>query len=230
MFPTLHPGNRIFVNKTLMGARIYTDFHFKKEGVDLKCFRTKGVRSIKHNDVVTFNMPNKEWKIKFVINYVFCKRCIGLPGDSLSIVDGVYYNNNYPDSLGIKRQQLALRALPDSLISPGAIRAIPFEDHLPVWTIKNFGPYYIPRKGDLIRITPKTAALYKIILEYETRKNIDINWNKKQVYLNGKPFIKYRLKQNYYFMAGDNVLDSNDSRYWGLVPENYIIGIVTCII
>ncbi len=226
MLPTLHPGNRIFVNKTLMGARIYTDFNFSKEGIELKSFRTKGLRSIKHNDIVAFNMPNKEWQIKFIINYVFCKRCIALPGDSLSIIHGIYHNNNYKSDIGCHEQQLALKALPDSLISPGALRAIPFDDHLPLWTIKNFGPYYIPRKGDLMEITPQNAALYKILLEYETQQAVDINWDKNLVYLAGKPFTRHRFKHDYYFMAGDNVLNSSDSRYWGLVPDDYIIGIV----
>lgn len=226
MLPTLHPGNRIFVNKTLMGARIYTDFNFSKEGIELKSFRTKGLRSIKHNDIVAFNMPNKEWQIKFIINYVFCKRCIALPGDSLSITNGIYHNNNYKGDIGCHEQQLTLKALPDSLISPGALHAIPFDDHLPLWSIKNFGPYYIPRKGDLMEITPRNAALYKILLEYETQQAVDIDWDRKQVYLAGKPFTHHRFKHDYYFMAGDNVLNSSDSRYWGLVPDDYIIGIV----
>ena len=124
---------------------------------------------------MVFNMPNKEWQIKFVINYVFCKRCIALPGDSISITNGVYHNNNYQGILGYREQQLALKSIPDSFIAPGALRAIPFDDHLPMWTIKDFGPYYIPRKGDLIKITPQNAALYKILLEYETQKNVATN-------------------------------------------------------
>lgn len=230
MLPTLHPGDRIFVNKTLMGARIYTDFHFDKKGIELKCFRTKGIRAIKHNDIVAFNMPNKDWQIKFVINYVFCKRCVALPGDSISIINGFYHNNNYSGTLGNRQQQLALSNLPDSLISPGALRTIPFEDHLPIWTIKKLGPLYIPRKGDILDVNTQNAALYKILLEYETRQEIDINWEKHQVSLNGKPFRKHVFQHDYYFMAGDNVLDSYDSRYWGLVPDDYLIGIVTCII
>lgn len=230
MLPTLQPGDRIFVNKTLLGTRIYTDFHFSKEGIDLKCFRTKGLRAIKHNDIVAFNMPNKEWQIKFVINYVFCKRCVALPGDSISIANGLYHNNNYPGDLGNLDQQVALSNMPDSLIPPAAMRAIPFEDHLPVWTIKNFGPLYIPRKGDILEINSKNAALYKILLEYETHQQLDIDWNRNHVLLNGKPFTQHTFLHNYYFMAGDNVLNSSDSRYWGLVPEEYIIGIVSYVL
>ncbi len=230
MLPTLHPGDRIFVNKALMGARLYTDFHFSKEGIELKCFRTKGLRAIKHNDIVAFNMPNKEWQIKFVINYVFCKRCVALPGDSISIVNGLYHNNNCLGDLGNHHQQVALSNMPDSLIPPAAMRTIPFEDHLSVWNIKNFGPLYIPRKGDILEINPKNAALYKILLEYETRQQLDIDWRHNQVLLNGKPFANYTFLHNYYFMAGDNVQNSSDSRYWGLVPEEYIIGIVSYVL
>lgn len=227
MLPALHPKDRIFVNKTLMGARIYTDFHFRKNGVELKCFRTKGIRPIMHNDIVAFNMPNKEWQIKFVINYVYCKRCIALPGDSISIINGIYHNNNYTEHLGNYQQQLELQSTPDSLILPAAMRSIPFDDHLPTWSIKNFGPLYIPRKGDIMKISPQNAALYKILLEYETHQCLNINWERKQVLLNGKPFHQHVFLHDYYFMAGDNVINSSDSRYWGLVPDDYIIGIVS---
>ena len=80
MAPTLVPGNRIYVNKLLMGARIYRDFHFDKNGVELKAYRTNGLRDLRHNDIVVFNVPDDGERVKFVINYVYCKRCIGLHG------------------------------------------------------------------------------------------------------------------------------------------------------
>lgn len=226
MEPTLKPGDRIYVNKVIYGARIYTDFHFTKGGQELKAFRTRGLRDIKHNDIVVFNMPNQEWQIKFTINYVYCKRCIGLPGDSISIKNGYYECNNYKDTLGYLPAQRQLSEMPDSVIPPAAMHAIPFEDHLPVWTIKEFGPMYIPRNGDLIKITPKEAALYKILLEYELKQPVDIDWKLNKVFVSGRRLTKYKFKHDYYFMAGDNVINSLDSRYWGLVPDEYIVGVV----
>lgn len=226
MEPTLKPGDRIYVNKTIYGARIYTDFHFTQEGQKLKAFRTKGLRDLRRNDIVVFNMPNQEWQIKFTINYVYCKRCIGLPGDSISIRNGHYVCNNYEGTLGYEPAQNQLASTPDSLIPAASLRTFPFDDHLPKWSIKNFGPLYIPKKGDLIALTPKNAALNKILIEYELEKPIYIDWKRNTVQAGNKRLTKYRFKHDYYFMAGDNAANSLDSRYWGLVPDEYIVGVV----
>lgn len=226
MMPTLKPGDRVYVNKVIYGARIYTDFHFTKDGQELKAFRTRGLRDIKHNDIVVFNMPNQNEKIKFTINYVYCKRCLGLPGDTIKIKNGYYECNNFKDTLGYLPAQRQLQDLPDSVIPQMVIRTMPYDEHLPVWTIKDFGPMYIPRKGDLIKITTKEAAMYKILLEYELKQPVDIDWKLNEVFVSGRRLTKYRFKHNYYFMAGDNVINSRDSRYWGLVPDEYIVGVV----
>lgn len=85
------------------------------------------------------------------------------------------------------------------------------------WTITDFGPYYIPRKGDTIELTKVNTILYKILIEYESGK---------------EPIIlkSYTFKNNYYFVAGDNLFSSKDSRYFGVIPEDYIIGVVTNVI
>ena len=67
MLPTLLPGNRVLVDKTLVGARIYRDFHFDKEGIELKSWRTRGRRSIRRNDVAVFNYPEHGGRIPWTI-------------------------------------------------------------------------------------------------------------------------------------------------------------------
>jgi signal peptidase I len=106
---------------------------------------------------------------------------------------------------------------------------MPYEWNLG-WTIRNFGPLYIPRKDDIINITPADAAVYKLLLEWETGMKVTWDWDAGKVWIGNRPLICHRFQHNYYFMAGDNVTDSNDSRYWGLVPEEYIIGVVSKII
>jgi signal peptidase I len=91
------------------------------------------------------------------------------------------------------------------------------------WTIDNFGPLYIPRKGDQIALTAQNIDLYKdILLEYDRNEGISIQNNK--VYQQGKELKEYIFKQNYYFMMGDNRHNSEDSRMWGFVPEDHIVG------
>lgn len=228
MRPTLLPGDRVAVNKAIMGARIYSDFNFKDEGVELKSWRTRGLRRLQHNDIVIFNFPHHDGRISFVINNVYCKRVIALPGDSLSIMDGHYHNNNYEGVLGLEEAQLKLENTPDSLLWQPSLPAIPFHENFG-WTIRNFGPMYIPRKGDVMEVTPYVATLYNIMLSWETGQPVTCCWETGEVRVGDEPFMRHQWKHNYYFMAGDNVPDSNDSRYWGLVPEEYIVGVVTRI-
>lgn len=228
MSPTLVAGDRVVVNKLTMGARLYTDFDFKQNGQELKSIRMKGLRGLRHNDIVVFNYPQVGGRIAFKINYVYCKRCVALPGDTLSIVNGIYKNNNYGDTLGLHTVQLRLAAVDETQYSTEARAVYPFDARVG-WTFKNMGPLYIPRKGDIMTLTPKEGTVYKGLLEFETGKRVTVNWDKDLVLLDGKPTHRYEWTNNYYFMAGDNVFDSMDSRYWGLVPEDYIVGVVQMI-
>lgn len=226
MRPTLKPGDKVVVNKLLMGARIYTDFHFNLDGGELQCLRLKGIRRVRHNDIVVHNFPHHDGKISFVINQVYCKRVVALPGDTVWTENGFYRNNNYRDILGVEEMQRHFSETPDSLIPIEVMNTAPFdEEHFP-YTTKNMAHIYVPRKGDIIRLSPYEAAYYKMLLEWETGKSITWNWERGAVYANGRRIYCHEFKHDYYFMAGDNVADSNDSRYWGLVPEEYIVGIV----
>lgn len=228
MTPTLLPGDRIIVDKTLMGARIYTDFDFDSRGIDLKSRRTRGSRSVQTNDILVFNFPHHDGKINFVINNVYAKRCIGIPGDTVSIVNGHFANNNYKGEIGLKEMQDSFANMPDSVFPPEVLSTIPYDGHLP-WTIKNFGPLYLPREGDLIRLSAKEGCIYRMLLEWETGKTITYDWESDRVFADGEPIAHHTFSHDYYFMCGDNVSNSNDSRYWGLVPEEYIVGVVSRI-
>jgi signal peptidase I len=96
------------------------------------------------------------------------------------------------------------------------------------WNKDNYGPIHLPKEGETIQLTPQNAALYyKIILRYERNEGItfDIrNGNDFTVLQNGKPLTSYTFKQNYYFMMGDNRHNSEDSRFWGFVPEDHLVG------
>ena len=225
MRPTLVPGDEVWVNKLLMGARIYTDFHFDKKGGPLHSFRTRGLRPITYNDIVVFNRANHKGNIKFIINYVYCKRVVGLPGDTVSVVGGHYRNNNYDGTLGVRAQQDLLARTPINEVERLCRRVIRYNEAEP-WTIHDFGPLYIPRRGDVVEVTPALAQAHRAILEWETGRRIAVD-STGAVTADGRPLRRHRFRHNYYFMAGDNVLNSQDSRYLGVVPEEYIVGIVS---
>jgi len=215
MSPTLVPGDKVWVNKLLYGARIYKSFDFE-DHAPLKCFRMPGLRKIRSGDVICFNYPlgyDKWTKIEFKINYVYCKRVVGTPGDTIGIKDGVTWNNNYNGIIGVQDNQLAIQNTPDSILWRTKFMAtMPFTR--PMWTMKNFGPLYVPEKGVTIELDSVGRAIYGPVIEYETG-----SWPDNEV-------CSHTFRHDYYFAFGDNSLDSNDSRYWGFIPEEFIIGIV----
>ena len=91
------------------------------------------------------------------------------------------------------------------------------------WQLDNFGPLPIPKKGQTIALTPANAAIYyKIVARYE--HNANISWKDGMIQQNGQPLTSYTIKQNYYWMMGDNRHNSEDSRFWGFVPEDHVVG------
>ncbi|RYF12864.1 MAG: signal peptidase I [Deltaproteobacteria bacterium] len=91
------------------------------------------------------------------------------------------------------------------------------------WQLDDYGPLVVPKKGQTVVLTPANAAIYyKIVAHFE--HNAGISWQQGLIYRYGRPLAQYTIKQNYYFVLGDNRHNSEDSRLWGFVPEDYLVG------
>lgn len=222
MEPGLTEGDAILVWKPILGARLFNlSATMRLEQVEIH--RVPGFRKVKRNDVLVFNFPHPNtWdKIEMHILKYYVKRCIGLPGDTLSISNGYFKVNNENEVYGNILSQKQIGSTQPEDFAKGVYRSFPY-DSIIDWNIKNFGPLYIPKAGDVLPMNRTNVVLYRKLIEWEQKGRLELR--DSVVLLNNKPVQTYRFQKNYYFMAGDKGENSQDSRYWGLLPEEYIVG------
>lgn len=223
MQPALLPGDNIIVNKLAFGGRLF-NLTAAAENKPFHIYRMPGFQKIKRNDVLVFNFPYPgRWdNIAFDLMKYYVKRCVALPGDTFSIVNAHYYVKGCSDALGnMESQDNLLTLLNEGTHKEIYLKGYP-HDSLVDWDIRNFGPLYVPAKGSVVIMNQMNAILYKQLIEYEQNMKMTISGD--TVFLNNHPIKWYQFRQNYYFMAGDKTRDSQDSRYWGLLPEEFIVG------
>lgn len=227
MQPTLLSGDNILVNKTIMGARIF-DIWEAAEDKDVEIHRLPGLGKVKRNDVLVFHYPyphSKDSLSMHLLKY-YVKRCIALPGDTMGIKQGHYYVKGVKEPIGNVEAQERIAGLKKDDVRGIVMDTYPWDKYIN-WTIQDFGPLHVPAKGQTVAMDSTAVKLYRKLIEWEQKKPLTREGSK--VYLGDSLIQEYRFRENYYFMGGDNMENSEDSRYWGLLPEPYIVGVATRI-
>ncbi|WP_138994162.1 signal peptidase I [Larkinella sp. C7] len=147
--------------------------------------------------------------------------------DTIAANDASGYRiHTTPETAALLKQQDFVQGI-EALSSPkGSVN--PFQPVYPQsslfpWNVDNYGPITIPKEGATIQLDPKNIALYgPVIQKYEGNEKVELAEN--SIKIDGKAITSYTFKQDYYFMMGDNRHNSADSRYWGFVPADHIVG------
>ncbi|AIN47721.1 Signal peptidase I [Candidatus Karelsulcia muelleri] len=275
MKDSLLVGDFLFVSKLHYGIRIPITqisiplIHNKINFLGIKSYisyirlpyiRLPSFKQINHNDIIVFNFPNDLKQIPIDKKDYYIKRCIGLPGDILSIKNGLIYINGILDKnkyntntyykvqkilnplnilfflkkIGIIKKyifNIKEYELKNNIknflyykkyILPKNLKEYNIYPENKLWNRDNYGPIYIPKIGDYLNLNLENISFYKdIITKYE---NSSLKIKKTKIFINNKVQSKYLVNKNYYFMLGDNRNNSLDSRYWGLIPYDHIVG------
>lgn len=214
MKDTLLEGDFILVNKTAYD--ISTPHQIPFLGGKLTRMKIFSLSKPKSNDVVAFDIPLEFYNPSSENYSVLIKRIIGLPGDTLEIKNReVFINKNKlrnPDYLHINFSENQSTNVDEKLF--------PYNKN---WTIDDYGPVVIPKKGMTVELNPKNISLWQNAINIDFGEKV-MSVEGTVINLKGKPIREYTFEKDYYFVLGDNRENSLDSRYFGYVPEEWIIG------
>lgn len=211
---TLLTGDFIIVNK--LSYQLETPKVIPYLGISLPRWLIVDWADPKRNDVICFIFPGARNEMASREETYYLKRVIGTPGDTVQINSAVVFVNRQMMPIPPKAQ------FNEQSIDKNMIDRRIFPEGFP-WNEDNYGSFVVPRKEMTIALNEKTYALYKQIIERENGKDCLI-YNNGWYYLYDKIITRYAFKNDYYFVMGDNRNNSYDSRFWGLVPRDNVIG------
>ncbi len=213
---TILVGDFVLVNKFIFGSSSPRYVPFTE--IALPFFTLPSIREPRKNDIVVFEYPgDRDELVPTELNVNYVKRLIGMPGDTIQIIDKVVFVNGKESWIPPYIQYLSPYP-----ISNDRINTRIFPSGKP-WNEDNYGPLIIPKNGDEIKLTTENVEEWRTIIDREFGERV-VNISNGSVTIKGEVVSSYKIKKDYYFMMGDNRDDSADSRFWGFVPRDLVVG------
>lgn len=210
---TVMTGDFVFANKFIYSAKSPQYLPFTN--IRIPFLQLPAVAHPKTGDVVVFDWPGNRDQVRADDHENYVKRCIGTPGDTVQVINRILYVNHqmipFPPNTKFETATVYPEGYPDPEIFPVATN----------FNQDNYGPIIVPKRGDVVQLDGTTIARWKTFVE---REGHTCKFSGLSLLVDGKPVTNYAVERNYYFMMGDNRENSLDSRFWGFVPEQSIIG------
>lgn len=211
---TLQVGDYLFVNKFVYGLR--TPRAIPLTGIRIPHVQIfPGLGSVQRGDIVVFEFPGSRGTIEqpSVLNYV--KRCVGVPGDTVELAGKRLYVNGV-------RQELPPTAMTASRTLGRGDFDIAIYPKGASFNRDWWGPMIVPYEDMEVELTLENVDMWRLFIE---REGHTVRFTAEgDIQVDGNEANRYVVEHDYYFMLGDNRDNSEDSRYWGFVPERNIIG------
>lgn len=216
MEASLEAGDFIVVNKFLFPRQAPLMIPFSDVGIPFT--EWEGSAKPGRNSIIVFKFP--EGRKDDPANPAYVKRLVGLPGDTVVIKAGVVFVNGVklPQPYGLKKGKTKVKNDNNSQLFPGDEE----------WSEDWYGPLYVPKKGDTIALNISSFIQWEDVIRGE-QGDTSFYVQGHDFMLNGKKINRYVVQKDYYFVLGDNRDNSLDSRYWGYVPYDNLIGEVSFI-
>jgi len=211
---TLRIGDFLFVNKFIYGAG--TPKYLPLTNVEIPHFRLPALIHPRRGDVIVFEYPGDRDETKPVRNVNFIKRCMAVPGDTLLIENKTVFVNNRefllpPQSPHTPPSDFLPRESMDMIFPKGS-----------AFNPDYYGPIVVPFKGMAVKISNGSIEQWQTFIE---REGHQVRADRTGIVsIDGVHKTEYIVERDYLFAMGDNRDNSLDSRYWGFVPEDNIVG------
>jgi len=207
-------GDFLFVNKFIYGGTTPRTIPFTN--VRLPWFRVPALRDVRRGDVIVFEFPGQREEIQSPEFMFYLKRCVALSGDTVQVVNRILYVNGTPAPIPRNMKFNNFNPRPQGYADPKIFpRDAPFNEDF-------WGPVVVPKKGDVVELNASTFPRWATFIGREGhRVRLD---DRARVSVDGVPVTSYVVERDYMFGMGDNRDNSLDSRFWGFIPRENLVG------